>query len=139
MYTHQGKDRPVARRREAFLATIRHARVRIATGARKELDRAIAAWQTYATDQTGSALAAQGATQQQRALRERCSATHGAIARIAKARLPRTPELAPLRDAAQPPVRPAARHGGPWYGAGGGEAHRRLFVAAGLPEHFLTG
>jgi hypothetical protein len=110
----------------------------ITTGTRRELDEAIAALAVHAADQSGNALIAQGATQKQRALRQALLHDHMApIARIAKARLPRTPEMAPLR---MPRSNPAvqrlvtAAHGM----AKAAAPFTDVFVAAGLPAEFLT-
>jgi hypothetical protein len=140
VYTHQGKTGQSLVDVGGFLDDNADTlKTVITTGTRLDLDRAIAAWQTYATDQTGNALAAQGATQKQRALREALLRQHMApIARIAKARLPRTPELTPLRmPRSNPSVQRLATAA---YGMAQEAAkHVAVFVAAGQPVDFLTG
>lgn len=71
----------------------------VATGAaRKRLDDVIAELATHVADQTGSELAAQGNTKKQRALRVALIRDHMApISRIARADLPDTPEIQPLK------------------------------------------
>src|SRR5258708_17087376 len=70
----------------------------IGTGARQRLDAAILELSVHASDQTGNTLASQGATQRQRALRHVLLRDHMTpIARVAKADLPQTPDIEPLR------------------------------------------
>ena len=70
----------------------------VKTGARQKLTEAIAALDVHASDQTGGALASQGATQKKLSLRQALLRDHMAkIARIAAADLPNVPELEPLR------------------------------------------
>ena len=67
------------------------------TGARQRLTAAIADLSTHASEQTGSNLAAQGATQKKEALRLALLRDHMApIARIAAADIPNLPELPPF-------------------------------------------
>lgn len=109
----------------------------INTGARKRLDDAIAALDSHASEQTGNSLAAQGLTQKQRALRVVLLQDHmRAIARIATADLPNTPEFAPLR---MPRGRPTPEK---LAAAASGMAkvalqHLAVFTAAGLPDDFV--
>jgi hypothetical protein len=108
------------------------------TGARERLDAAIAALEGHATSQSGSALAAQGATQTQRALRAALLRDHMApISGIAHADLPHTPALKPLRmPRGKPtPERLATAARGM---AEAAAAHAELFVAAGLSTDFIA-
>jgi hypothetical protein len=67
-------------------------------GARKRLDDVIAELTAHVADQSGSDLAAQGNTKKQRALRIALIRDHIApISRIARADLPDTPEVQPLK------------------------------------------
>jgi hypothetical protein len=109
-----------------------------ATGARKRLDDVITDLATHASDQTGSYLASQGATQKQRALRRVLLRDHMApIARIAKADLPLTPEIEPLRMPAGRPTaeRLSALASGM---AKAASPHADVFVDAGLPQDFIA-
>jgi hypothetical protein len=108
------------------------------TGARQELDRAIADAAAHATDQTGHALVAEGTTQKQRALRHALLRDHmSPVARIARARLPHTPELAPLRmPRSNPSVQRLASAARGM--AQAAEAHADVFLAAGLPAEFIA-
>ena len=68
------------------------------TGARQRLTAAITDLSTHVSEQTGSNLAAQGATQKKEALRQSLIRDHmSKIARIAAADIPNLPELSPLR------------------------------------------
>jgi len=110
----------------------------VKTGARQRLDDAIAELSGHASDQTGSALASQGATRKQRVLREALLRDHMApISRIARSDLPQTPEIEPLR---MPKGRPTieklaasafgmAKAAAPFSG---------VFITAGLPQDFIT-
>jgi hypothetical protein len=102
------------------------------------LDDAITELATHASEQTGGHLAAQGATQKQRTLRRALLRDHMApIARIAKADLPVTPEIEPLR---MPDGRPTAeRLAALAYGmAEAAKPFTSVFVAAGLHEDFAA-
>lgn len=110
----------------------------VKTGARQRLDETIAALARHVSDQSGSHLASQGATQLQRTLRRVLLRDHMApIARIAQADLPPTPEVEPLR---MPPGKPTAErlaalaHGM----ATAAEPFAATFVSAGLPEDFIA-
>jgi len=107
------------------------------TGARKRLDDAIAALSEHVATQTGSNLAAQGATQQQYALRKVLLRDHMApIARIARADLPVSPAIEPMR---MPKGRPTIeRLAAAAYGMAKAAApFTDTFVAAGLSEDFV--
>src|SRR4051812_46612506 len=70
----------------------------VKTGARKQLDAAVASLSGHVVNQTGSHLAAKGATQKHKALRTVLLRDHMApIARIAAADLPPLPAISPLR------------------------------------------
>ena len=71
----------------------------VATGAaRKRLDDVVAELAAHVADQSGSDLASQGSTKKQRALRAALIRDHMApISRIARADLPDTPEVQPLK------------------------------------------
>jgi hypothetical protein len=108
------------------------------TGTRQELDQAIADSAGHATDQTGNTLAAEGATQKQQTLRQTLLRDHMApIARMARARLPQTPEMAPLRmprnNSSVQRLATAARGM-----AQAAVPHGKVFIAAGLPADFIT-
>jgi hypothetical protein len=106
------------------------------TGARQRLDDAVVQLSTY-VDQTESGLAARGATQKQRSLRVVLLRDHMApIARIARADLPRTPELTPLL---MPRGRPtSARLAAAAYGMAKAAApHASVFISNGLPADFI--
>jgi hypothetical protein len=110
----------------------------VKTGARQQLADAIAVLSGHASDQTGSNLASQGATLKQRALREALLRDHMApISRIARADLPVTPEVEPLRmPKGKPTVErlAAAAHGM----AKAATRFTEVFVAAGLPLDFVA-
>lgn len=79
-----------------------------ASGARASLDQLVTELSSHAADQTGGTLQAQGATQQYRALRTVLLRDHMApIARIARAELPNSPAVQPLRN--MPRGRPTAQ------------------------------
>src|SRR5438045_4462067 len=70
----------------------------VKSGARQKLTDAVADLSGHVSTQTGSQLAAQGATQKHRSLRRALIRDHMApIARIASADLPPTPEVEPLK------------------------------------------
>ena len=78
------------------------------SGARASLDQLVTELSTHAADQTGGTLQAQGATQQYLALRQALLRDHMApITHIARAELPNTPAVQPLR--LMPRGRPTAR------------------------------
>lgn len=108
------------------------------SGARQRLDDAIAELATHVSDQSGSHLASQGATQKQRVLRAALLRDHmGPVSRIARADLPQTPEIEPLR---MPRGRPTVeRLAAAAYGmAKAAMAHAPVFIAAGLPADFVA-
>ena len=108
------------------------------SGARKKLDRQVEALSAHVVAQSGSNLAAKGATQKQYALRQVLQRKHMApIARIAAADLPRTPELLPLRmpkSIASTESLFAAARGM----ADTAEQHAAVFTDAELPQDFLV-
>jgi hypothetical protein len=102
------------------------------SGARQDLDDAIVALSAHQSVHEGHSLAAQGATQRHQLLRTALLQDHMApIARIARAKLPHTRELAPLRV---PRGRPTlARLVGAARGMAEAAApHAAVFTAAGL-------
>jgi hypothetical protein len=104
---------------------------------RQRLDDAVVALKGHMTEQTGRTLATQATTQTLHELRTVLLRDHMApIARIARAELPRTPELAPLRMPRGRPssVRLAAAAKGM---AKEAAAHTDLF-AAQLPVDFIA-
>jgi len=106
-------------------------------GARKRLDGLIEALSTHAATQTGSNLAAQGATRKQYALRAILLHDHMApIARIARVDLATSPEIEPLR---MPRGNPATeRLAAAAYGMAKAAApHADVFIAAGLSDDFV--
>lgn len=110
----------------------------VKTGARQKLAAAIAALAAHASDQSGSELASQGATKKQLALRQVLLRDHmQPIARVAKAELPPTPAIEPLRmpKGKPTPQRLAALAHGM---AKAAEAFSATFVSAGLPEDFVA-
>ena len=107
-----------------------------ATGARAALDQLIAELSGHATDQTGGTLQAQGATQQYRALRAALLREHMApVARIARADLPNSPAIQPLR---MPRGRPTAQRLATLANGMAQTAtqYTDVFVSAGLPQDF---
>lgn len=110
----------------------------IYTGTRQKLKDAIAELSGHASDQTGNALAAQGATRTQEAARRMLMRDHMApITRIAKAELPDTPEVEPLRMPRGRPTAPrlAAAADGM---AKAAAKHASVFIDAGLPTDFIS-
>jgi hypothetical protein len=108
------------------------------TGARQRLADAITALEGHVAEQSGNDLAAQGATKTQRALRAVLIRRHmKPISRIAKADLPRTPSLAPLRMPRGKPTieRLCAAADGM---AKAAAPHTGVFLAAGLPVDFIA-
>ena len=104
----------------------------------QKLDDAILALSSHTAQQSGSTLAAQGATQKQRQLRAVLLRDHmRPIARIARLELPETPELAPLR---MPDGRPSAERllSAVQGMAETATAHAAVFTGAGLPADFVT-
>ena len=107
------------------------------TGARQKLADAIQALAEHATDQTGSHLASQGATKKQLSLRQALLRDHmQPIARVAKADLPPTPEIEPLRMPRGKPT--PQRLAAAAYGMGkAAEPFAAQFTGAGLPPDFI--
>jgi hypothetical protein len=139
MRTKQGSTLQSLRAVQAFLdqnadtlASVVH------TGARQQLDDAIVTLSTHASDQTGNNLASQGATLKQRALRQSLLRDHMApVSRIARADLPLTPEVEPLK---MPRGRPTTeRLAVAAYGmAKAALPFSAVFVSAGLPQDFVA-
>jgi hypothetical protein len=110
----------------------------VKTGARQQLADAIAVLSGHASDQTGSNLAAQGATLKQRALREALLRDHMApISRVARADLPVTVELEPFKMPQGKPTveRLAAAATGM---AKASTPFASVFDSAGLPLDFVA-
>jgi hypothetical protein len=107
------------------------------SGARERLDAAIIALEGHVSEQTGSQLHAQGATGRLRTLRAVLLRHMKRIARIARADLPRTPELAPLRMPWGKPTgqRLAAAASSM---AKAAAPHAAVFVAAGQRADFIA-
>jgi hypothetical protein len=108
------------------------------TGARQKLDDVIAELSIHAADQQGHNLAAQGATKQTRALRLELLHDHMApIARIARADLPPTPQIEPLKmPKGKPTVARLAKIADGMAQAAG--PFTDAFVSAGLPPDFVA-
>lgn len=109
-----------------------------ASGARQDLDAAIVELSGHVVTQAGSTLAAMGLTQRQYALRRVLLRDHMApIAKIAQAKLPPTPEVAPLRMPIGKPTieRLAALAQGM---AKAAEPYAAVFIAAGMPADFIA-
>jgi len=110
----------------------------VKTGARQKLDEAIAELTTHAEEQQGSHLAAQGNTQEKRNLQLVLRRDHMApIARIARAELPPTPAVEPLK---MPKGRPTvARLAALADGMANAAApFADTFISAGLPPDFIA-
>ena len=110
----------------------------VKTGARQKLDEAIAELTTHAEEQQGSHLAAQGNTQEKRNLQLVLRRDHMApIARIARAELPPTPAVEPLK---MPKGRPTvARLAALADGMANAAApFADTFISAGLPTDFIA-
>ena len=108
------------------------------SGARKKLGGAIATLSAHATDQSGSTISAQSGTQKTRALRAVLRGNYMApIARIARADLPNTQELLPLRAPRGNPTTEklavAARGM-----AQAAAPYADVFISAGLPPDFIA-
>jgi hypothetical protein len=137
METAQGYTLQSLRSVQAFLT--HHAAALpgvVHTGTYRQLVETLATLSALVAEQAGSDLAAQGATQRQRALRRALLRDHlTPIARIARVALSETPALEPLR---LPRGRPtaeqlaAAAHGM----AEAAAPYAELFVAAGLAADF---
>ncbi len=139
MQTKQGKMLESLRSVEQFLdANADKLATVVNTGARQRLTAAIAALSTHVSEQTGSNLAAQGATQKKEALRQSLLRDHMApIARIAAADIPNLPELSPLRMPRGKPT--AEKLAGFAYGMGAAATpFTDTFTTAGLPADFIA-
>jgi hypothetical protein len=138
MQTTQGSMLQSLRAVQAFLDTNADTLSAVVkTGARQQLADAIAALSGHVSDQSGNNLAAQGATLKQRALREALLRDHMApISRVARADLPVTPEVEPLRmPQGKPSVeRLAAAAKGM---AKAAQTFSPVFISAGLPLDFV--
>jgi hypothetical protein len=110
----------------------------VKTGARQRLADAIAALEGHASGQTGSNLAAKGATKKKGQLRKALIRDHMApIARIAKADLPATAELQPFRmPKGKPTVEKLAALATGM--AAAAEPFAPVFISAGLPSDFIA-
>jgi hypothetical protein len=110
----------------------------LASGAYKRLEDIINSLDTHAADQTGSFIEGQSLTQRQRNLRTVLRRDHmAAIARIARADLPSTPEFRPLRmprGRITPEKLAAAASGMAQVAA----RYTDTFTAAGLPADFVA-
>jgi hypothetical protein len=139
MQTTQGSTLQSLRNVKAFLdANVDKLAAVINTGARQQLDDAIAELSVHASDQTGNDLASQGATRKHRSLRVALLRDHMApISRIARADLPVTPETEPLK---MPKGRPTAeRLAALAYGmAKAATPFTAVFTSAGLPADFAA-
>ena len=139
MQTRQGNTVRSLRAVEDFLDDIAAKFPDIATsGARKTLGGAIATLSAHATDQSGSTISAQSGTKKTRALRAVLRGNYMApISRIARAELPNTQELLPLRAPRGNPTTEklavAARGM-----AQAAAPHADVFISAGLPPDFIA-
>ena len=108
------------------------------SGARKKLDALVEELNAHAAAQTGSVLAAKGATQKQYLMRDVLLQDFMApVARIAEADLPDTPELRPLRmPLGKPSTETLAKAAVGM--ADAAEPHAAVFVAAGLAQDFVA-
>src|SRR4051812_9936067 len=99
MQTRQGNKLQRLEAVQEFLdAHVEELKAVSTTGAKKQLDRLVAELRQLVATQSGSAMAAQGATQKQEVLRRVLREDHMApIARIAVADLPPVPEVERLR------------------------------------------
>lgn len=110
----------------------------VQTGARQKLQDAIAELSGHVSAQTGNTLTAQGLTGRQRTLKQALLRDHMApISRIARAELPQTPEVEPLKmPRGNPGVEKLAAAA---YGMATAAApYGGVFTAAGLPADFIV-
>ena len=110
----------------------------VTSGAKKDLDDGILSLSASRSNQMGNALSAQSATQKHKSLRTVLMRDHMApIARIALAKLPQTPEIAPLR---LPHGRPnlAALTSAAFGMAEAAAPFANVFTSSGLPADFLS-
>ena len=107
------------------------------TGARKRLDEAIAALGDHVATQDGSDLARAGRNEEAVRLASSMLRHHmAAIARVAKADLPLSPALEPLRIPKRKPT--TERLAAAAYGmAKAADPFSDIFIAAGLPDDFM--
>jgi len=139
MQTKQGNMLRSLRAAESFLNdnAARLADV-VNTGVRQELTDATTALAALVSDQSGHDLASQGATLNQRALRVTLIRDHMLpISRIARANLPQTPQIEPLRMPAGKPtaeILVAAATGM----AKAALPYADVFIRAALPVDFIA-
>ena len=109
----------------------------VKTGARQELRDIIADLGGHVSAQDSGTIVSRGATHKQRQLRALLRAQMAPVARIARAKLAHTPELAALR---MPQGKPTIeRLSAAAYGmAKAAEPHASTFTASGLPGDFGT-
>jgi hypothetical protein len=143
METRQGIILQSLRNVEAFLEEHPTALADVVrTGARQQLADTLADLAATANEQSGSVIASMVATRKQLALRHALLGDHmNPIARIAKARLPLTPEMQPLRMPKGRPTPPKLAADANAMAAAA-TPHADVFIAAGLPGEFaanLTG
>ena len=108
------------------------------SGAKQKLDAQVAALAAHSENQSGSTLEMRGATQKQYSMRDVLRRDHMApIASIARADLPSTPELRPLR---MPRGRPTTEnlHSAATGMAQAAEPYADVFIAAGRPVDFIA-
>lgn len=139
MQTSQGRMLDSLKAVQSFLDEHATALGDVATGpARKRLDDIVAELAAHVAEQSGSDLAAQGNTKKQRALRIALYRDHIApISRIARADLPDTPEVQPLKMPRGKPstqklasiARGMAKAAAPY---------APVFVSGGLPADFIA-
>ena len=139
MQTRQGNTAQALRAVQVFLDEHAAKYPALSTsGARKKMDAAIAEIAAHATDQEGGTMSAQSNTKRASALRGVLLRNYmGPISRIARAELPDTQELRPLRVPRGNPtvekVAVAARAM-----AQVAALHTPVFVDAGLPTDFIA-
>jgi hypothetical protein len=109
----------------------------VKSGARQELRDIIADLAGHVSAQDSGTIVSRGATQKQRQLRALLRAQMAPVARIARAKLGHTPELAALRMPRGKPT--IERLSAAAYGmAKAAEPHASTFTASGLPSDFGT-
>jgi len=109
------------------------------SGARVKLDTQVADLTAHARTQSGSHLAAQGATQTQTVARQKLLKKHmEPIARIAAAELPPTPELKPLQMPKRKGPTTDVLHATAMGMADEAEKHSAIFTGAGLADDFVA-
>jgi hypothetical protein len=138
MQTRQGNILQALRGVQAFLDAHPELATVASSGARKKLDAQVDELNIHVQMQSGSILAAKGDTQKQYALRQILLTEFMApIARIARAELPQTPELEPLR---MPRGRVSTErlHAAALGMAKAAEPHTQVFIDAGLSTDFAN-